>query len=337
VQLDLETLDAQVQEKAEFKRREKEADMAEAKQTAEVCNFLREREWEEAEQDAVVAADARATWLAQTDRRERLEADLIPAFAKAETKEIVPEECGISACQHFAGEDTSIDGRIRQQALQRQDWALEKMQEKREAKQREQDDDMQYVQFLNGIDEVRKVQMQEEEAERLDEIYRLKQENAAIARQKALQKQYEKEEEQNFNKWEVDNMMSDPKLAEDPNQAASMLGPFRVRRDHWKGMPPDQVKAIYAQNQAVIDQKKAIKAAELANDKDYQRMQADASVVLLARQREEITQDMEAKHALAEAHMQQKQENAYREQEGRAAAVGEVRDEFHRSFGQGLR
>merc|ERR1719198_833304 len=113
--LDISTLDQQVQEKADNKRRAKEDDMAEAKRTAEICDFQRQREWEEAEEEAQIHADARNMWAEQTNMLDRQEADLNPKLQKANSKPIVPEETGISACQQFAGEDTSIGGRVKQQ------------------------------------------------------------------------------------------------------------------------------------------------------------------------------------------------------------------------------
>lgn len=52
---------------------------------------------------------------------------------------------------------------------------------------------------------------------------------------------------------EIDATLNSPLMTEDPNLAASAMSPYRVRRDHYKGMTDTERRAILATQLAQME------------------------------------------------------------------------------------
>ncbi len=64
-------------------------------------------------------------------------------------------------------------------------------------------------------------------------------------------------------------------VPQDPNIAASAMSPFRVRKDHYKGMTEAEKKAILDAQLAQMEEKKARRAQEQLENMMYARTQHD--------------------------------------------------------------
>lgn len=52
---------------------------------------------------------------------------------------------------------------------------------------------------------------------------------------------------------EIDATLNSPLMTEDPNMAASAMSPYRVRKDHYKGMTDTERRAILATQLAQME------------------------------------------------------------------------------------
>lgn len=52
---------------------------------------------------------------------------------------------------------------------------------------------------------------------------------------------------------EIDATLNSPLMTEDPNAAASALSPYRVRKDHYKGMTDTERRAVLATQLAQME------------------------------------------------------------------------------------
>jgi hypothetical protein len=335
--IDTAALDAKVAELKGLKAAEKQEGIDEARRTAEINSFMREREEEEIvdAQDKVLQLAGDWSW--QTDRRNRIEADLNPKLPENRMNPIVPEETSVSAAQQFVGEDTTILGRQRQQGLQMTEWADQQVAEKAAARREEREEDLRYVEFTAQINAMRLANEEEEEQQRIDALLRNQEENMALARQKLLQAQYEREENQSANSWEVKNMVNDAKLCEDPAQADSVFGPHRVRAGHWKGMSKAQVSEYHKSNAAKRADTAAHKDDWKVQEKQWAQYQGQINGVLADREREEAAVEVEKRFALRDFHSQQQADNQERETINKQIATGKVTDKWHSGFGSSWR
>ena len=102
--------------------------------------------------------------------------------------------------------------------------------------------------------------------------------------QQQLQKD-ERDWEQLMNNHEIEYALQNPVLSEDPKLAASMLSPFRVRKDHWKGMTPTERKAILDEQFRQTEEMKLKRQAELAREAGWARTALDVDNALREKQR----------------------------------------------------
>ena len=127
----------------------------------------------------------KSDWYHQANRKTRIEADLNPKLVK--NQPIDPAQCGVAACQSFMGEDADFQRRKRMQAQQFRQWCELQIEEKKQLKQMEQDEDKQYAAFLKSLDEVRVSQEVEEATVAASRVIEVRDDNKFLAKAKKFQ------------------------------------------------------------------------------------------------------------------------------------------------------
>ena len=268
---DIAGIQSQIRAKEEAKQREKQVDREYANQQDEIRRYLTHVEAEQELQKRKETEKLRRDWLEQSLKRpERREADL--AVTALQVPPIDADECALGAVQKFEGEDVMKAERERLQALQLRSWIEQQKSEKEAAKRQERQEDVQYAQSLSTIVAFQDAQQGEydkakalRERQVMNENKRISMARTArLANEKRITKQAEDEE--------LQATISSALLTEDPGQATSTCA-GRVRPDHWKGLPKEQIKHIALSNAELIEEKRQRVEAEKNEDVQYAQQQ----------------------------------------------------------------
>lgn len=267
-QVDVQALAAQVEAKRRAKEQEKAADYAYAQTLASHVGMLtmsqlgaaeRRREWNKDVATLRSTCQGKATtreWdLARPDAR-KLD---VPARLGDDDP-----RCGAASLQKFAGEDLTKGERELAQMQQCKAWWDEQADMTAQRQQQERIDKQQQAVSARTLDAVQLSMMEQEAAARAALEAQAAADNTMLRVLKSSKLQAQQEAEAAAKQAELAAAAADPWLNEDPQQAASALSPVRVRKDHWKGMSPEQLAAIKQQQAAQLEAKRAAEEAAAA-------------------------------------------------------------------------
>lgn len=146
--------------------------------------------------------------------------------------------------QRFDGEDLSAATRKAQQVEQCDEWWAQQCAELQAARDRSQMEKQQQGDLTRFYDSVQQSGITDEQnTARLDK-QDLANTNAALAAARQQIREQELARKHALNQHEIACAMDNPVLCEDPRQAKSWMSDGRVRKDHWKGMTPEEKKSI---------------------------------------------------------------------------------------------
>ena len=146
--------------------------------------------------------------------------------------------------QRFDGEDLSAATRKAQQVEQCDRWWAHQSSELQAARDRSQLEKQQLGDLTRFYDSVQQSRINDEQnAARLGK-QDLADTNAALAAARQQARDQELARKHALNQHEIECAMNNPVLCEDPRQAKSWMSDGRVRKDHWKGMTPEEKKSI---------------------------------------------------------------------------------------------
>lgn len=189
--------------------------------------------------------------------------------------------CGPSSLQRFDGEDLSAGERHAAQVEQLKAWwaaqAAAKDAERAEMAGTKRADDQ--LALYQG--DVQREVAAAEAAARREMNQATLDENRRLAEEKRAAEEEAKAAELAATMAELDATMASPMLNEDPLTATSTLSPFRVRKDHWKGMSETEKRAILETQLRQMAEAKAKRAAEAAAAADHARKQAAINKAML--------------------------------------------------------
>lgn len=310
--VDVAALEAQVKEKADMKAQEK-ADGSEGLAQMEYINALIEqREMEERALKKKEMEALKAVWAEQQTYPKNQ--------PSKKTDPWVPEECGLSALQSFAGEDTSSASRMRLQQQQMRSWSAQQHAEK-EAKEAEEKEEMRrYAAYMNMVADSR-AELEAEEAKQVKEACKmLKDNNLSLAADQASLKASMRSEEAAADKEEIEFMLQHPLLCENTEDMVGEDG--HLRRDRFKGYSKDQILQIFKDNEAMVAAKDT--SAEKLEDVAWKSHQHQLHDLLDAASAQEQanTRSANMQHrALLEVQRKEQQERARQMKMDRFGAV----------------
>ncbi|XP_054181498.1 RIB43A-like with coiled-coils protein 2 isoform X2 [Homo sapiens] len=141
--------------------------------------------------------------------------------------------------------------------------------------------------------------------------------NKSQAIESVERKKQEKKQEQEDNLAEITNLLRGDLLSENPQQAASSLGPHRVVPDRWKGMTQEQLEQIRLVQKQQIQEKLRLQEEKRQRDLDWDRRRIQGARATLLFERQQWRQQRDLRRALdssnlslaKEQHLQKKYMN----------------------------
>lgn len=252
--VDVDALDAQVEEKRKTKDNGKEYDLMLNAQAIEIEKMLAYAAEEEKQIKDYQSREIRKQWEESIKYKKDQE-----ELAK-KVKDIDFDKCGPSSLQSFAGEDPHMAERSRLQKEQMKRWVQEQVAEKNYLKKFEKNEDMSYAEMMKAIDAIRET-TDKEEAEMKKYISRsVKLQNDEL---KVLQKYKNRNPKDDP---EVDPKGSFFSFDEDKTYAIDANGRI-IRKDMFKGFTEEQRRKFYQENVDIIRAKKELK--ENTQNEDY--------------------------------------------------------------------
>lgn len=277
-----------------------------------------------------------AVWATQLDRSVRPEADLVPAFNPATA--YVPERCGVSAAQKFGGE-ADLAAKKKAFAARQRAFLDAQVEEKRAAAEAELEEANAHLGDMDAIDAARAAVEAEEEAEKMASLFALQQSNldlAAARRQREDDEAFRRRVDEGA---ESEAVRNDERLAETSSvftvpESGGTAGGGRIRRDMFKGLTREAVRATLAGNEEAvhghIDARLAAKAAD-----DAEALEQQAAIAAMAREQheDEALEALVGRMELREHHAMQAGDHARAETQRAADARGAVSEPYFSSFG----
>ncbi|KAF0883128.1 RIBC2 protein, partial [Crocuta crocuta] len=150
----------------------------------------------------------------------------------------------VSGMQRFMGEDLNFHERKRFQEEQNREWASQQQREQERARAAQRRAEDLYFKTRLQFDETAKHLQNLESATRKAVCAAVKEFNKNQATESVERKTREKKQEEEDNLAEISNLLRGDLLSENPQPAASSLGPHRVVPDRWKGMTREQLEHI---------------------------------------------------------------------------------------------
>ncbi|XP_066580646.1 RIB43A-like with coiled-coils protein 2 [Amia ocellicauda] len=215
--------------------------------------------------------------------------------------------------QGLLGEDERNSEWRKSQQEQMRGWSQQQQAELEEAKAGQRSAEQHYDQIRVELDN-RAVALQKIEQERKRAIaVASKDFNLSKAAETAEKRKLEKQQEEEDNRVEILNLLQGDLLSENPDQAISVLGPQRVRPDHWKGLRPEEIKDITDFQLQQAQEKLKAKAQEQECDREWDRYQMSSARAALLHERQQARLNRQLRRAqdninaqLSEQHRAQK-------------------------------
>ena len=306
---------------------ERAADRAYGADVRRMNRVLTQLELDEHRRKEAELADIKATWEDQRRSRARQEADLT---AEQNALDLTaPEDTAIGAAQNFVGADTARAERKALQQRQMARWVHQGKTERAAARKAEADRDADYHKFMTEVNSLRDELEEGERTMRKQADLDTKDFNGALVKERQAAVAAASAAEAAAQKAEVDGMLADPFLCENPR-----TGPDgKVSRADFKGLTLEEKRAILDSNANERNHNQRLVAAEKLADKQYaaqarslNRYMAQAELEEHQRRKAEMEEHKAVLKAQCEA-------ARAREAKNRADARGEIGAGFFARFG----
>lgn len=189
---------------------------------------------------------------------------------------------GPSSLQKFDGEDLSAGDRKAAQMEQARRWWEEQGAQKAAMLAAEKEAEQAHAELMRYQDMVQRDAAAQEANLRREMNKATLNINGQLAEERRLRDGQRKESELAANMAEVEATLASAMMTEDPMTAASAMSPYRVRKDHYKGMTETERRAIQDTQLAQIEEMKARRAAQELEELVYAKSQADIHKALTA-------------------------------------------------------
>lgn len=189
---------------------------------------------------------------------------------------------GPASLQKFDGEDLSAGDRKAAQHDQAKSWWEEQAAQKAALKAAEAEAEAAHAELVKYQDSMQMDAHAQEAALRRAMDASTMATNMRLAEEKRARERHARDSELAASNAEMNATMTDPMMTEDPNQAASALSAYRVRKDHFKGMSEAEKRAVNDTQLAQMEEARAKRAAEAAEEAAYARTQSDIQRALAA-------------------------------------------------------
>ncbi|XP_018424640.1 PREDICTED: RIB43A-like with coiled-coils protein 2 [Nanorana parkeri] len=296
--VDVPTLERQREERKAMERLEKARDEAfdgDRQQYDKIAQMLEQREHEIARDlDKGVQKFREGQQQPETRREFDLyDPDALKKDRPARVSDHDPR-CGPASLQKFAGEDLSEKERKKLQADLTKTWLTEQKDErKRSEAQKKYADDLYDKKRVELDERAQHMSKMEEECRKAVNMA-INNFNQALSMEESERRKLEKKQEEDHNFAEIYNHLTGDILTENPAAAVSGYGPHRVVPDRWKGMSPEQLKAILETQEQQRQEKQRLKEEEKQQDTEWdrQRFLAARAAMTLEQQEEQLSREI---------------------------------------------
>lgn len=327
--VDVEALDAQVEEKRQNRLAHAGDGEKEVAQAEYISQLVAQREAEEKEVRQRELDLLREYWDVQKQHPKNECAKTAPP--------VNPEDTGLAALQTFAGEDADIGMRVALQAQQIRSWSLQQQEEKQVRLAEEREEEARYSEYLTMVKDARSELEEAERAERASQTKAMQSDNtvqaAAVRDRNVAAKQVNAAADDK----ELKQMLADQMLCEDTSTAMSMLGEGRIRPDHFKGFSPAVIQEFYKQNAAIVDEKQAMYSADAEEDAAFAAQQESLTSLVAEVEYATAAEKQKLNKAHQEQLVQQAVEQAAMRKQEKANSFGQISSGLMDGFGCGFR
>jgi len=240
---------------------------------------------------------------------------------------------GTASMQKFDGEDLTAGDRKAAQIEQAKGWWETQAAERAAQKAAEAEAELAHSELVRYQDAVQRDMMAQEIAIKQSIKSDQASANQQLAEEKKRREKEAKEAELAASMAEMEATLTSSWMTEDPNQAASALSAYRVRKDHFKGMSETEKKAIQATQLAQMEEGRAKRAAQAAEEARDARTQSEIQRALAAQvARVEDFKKQQAAKA-AEVLKKQAEEKAQRDKDLAGLYKNQISATFFEQFG----
>jgi len=269
--LDAAALDEQVQEMRRSREDAKESDRLEKLRMIQISNMLEQAHEEEKNMRRQQLDELKQSW----------ESEIEAKRARAPEPYVLDlEQCGPASAQNFGNDEEKDDRKSRIQKEEMRTWVKDALIEKKHRSVAEREEDMRYAALLQALDGYREAaETEEKEMEKIVKLS-IKDENAAMAMAARSQRHRDNNAPETSTSLNLFN--------EDLYAAYDASGRI-IRRDHFKGFTPAQLRRLMQENEMILKQKRDQDASDRTGDRSWTRQQ-----MLIERAMEEANQEEKA-------------------------------------------
>lgn len=319
--IDVNSLDAQVEQKRQAEAKIIEDDRTEKLRQMEIDRIIEDSNREEREMKDYLNSEVKADW-------ERAIAFKTEAQAK-ENNDFDINKCTVSSAQIFAGADPFRNDRIKAQKDQMRSWVFEQIAEKKMISDAQSEGEKAYADMLVAVGEIRDAADREEKemTKYLNET--VKNENETL---RAIRKQREEDDDRS----RAEKAATSIDLRDNEDLAMDEHGRI-IRKDLFRGYNAAQMRRIIQENEDLLAYRREMAAAASGNENEWATqslMQQQA--MELANHNEQELRKLEAMRNLSVI----KEQMAAQRQRGAFAAkdkFGAVEPGFFNKFGTDCR
>ncbi|XP_053551470.1 RIB43A-like with coiled-coils protein 1 [Bombina bombina] len=296
--VDVDTLEKQVQEKKQKEEIEKARDEAfdASRQHYDKIAQMLEQEQQAVTRNLDVALEDFRVRHQQPDTRREFDLYDPQGLKKDRPARVCDDDprCGPASLQKFAGEDLSEKERAKLQKDMIKKWLTLQNEETQRAEAQQK--------FADNLYDKKRIELDE----RAQHLSRMEEEcrkaidmatnnfNEALALEITERRNLEKQQEEDNNFAEIYNHLTGDILTENPDVAVSNLGPQRILTDRWKGMSPEELKAVWNIQEQQRQEKQRLNEEEKQRDAEWdrQRTLAARASMTLEQQEEEFNKEL---------------------------------------------
>eukprot|EP00744_Colponema_vietnamica_P002031 GILI01003270.1.p1 GENE.GILI01003270.1~~GILI01003270.1.p1 ORF type:complete len:372 (-),score=116.54 GILI01003270.1:209-1324(-) len=288
--VDLDGLNAQVEEKSLVKQQEAELQRMYDEQTLLFDNLIKKQELEKQRRQRELEASTKDYNLQylRSDLRKDYDLNDPESLKKSRPARESDDDdrCGPASLQKFSGEDLSQGDRRRMQQLQQQEWVQQQLFEKEMKKREQEEEERRFAEEVRRQAELRKQMETMQEMQRRELSTAVREQNLLMSREKKYRERAERMKEQQDAEQELRTTLSSPWMTE-------MGSTNRKVTSEYKGMSEEERRQILEIQKLQQEEKKRLKEQELDEKRQYD-LQAEAHRRFLVSQEREAERKRQA-------------------------------------------
>ncbi|XP_046988678.1 RIB43A-like with coiled-coils protein 2 [Schistocerca americana] len=248
------------------------------------------------------------------------------------------EPCGLACAQRFAGEDEGGPARRRQQKLQQRAWLEQQREEARAAEAARREAERRYAEASRNRDALATDLGSLEERLRRQLDAATARYNRALAEEQEEERRRNHQREQEDNMADIQNCLNSDLLTENPDVAASNLGPERKVGSKFRGMSAEQKRAFIEGQRQQREERKLHREAEARRKREWDEMIMSTTRHAEMMSRDRIRKQKELDRQLLEQNkLLAEEQKAHQHHLQKFVFTNELSEEYYNQFNRSTR